>query len=384
MRRPALLSFACAPYWLLILVLALRFVGNSRVAAAPVALSPASVYHDRTASNLHSDLHRLTPPGDAQGNVDRSDLFADSEPQVAAPPTPTPPRQRQGKKQIPPPVTTVYVMVVDAPQPTVLPTDQPQQQQRQGKIDDAALSAVTAGAAATATTATTESTATSAPTSQPTMRTFLNTDNSNIALPLPTSTPLTPAQYAAAWICTAVLAYLAAVQCALASKLFPSATTGAGSFGRNDGGGDSRPTSISFAPDTTNNNSNNHTTVTNNIPHHKFKSFISESSVGGLQPPPSPSPPTLLWRIARSIAYMLYKGFATAVFYALVVVAATLNVGLLCAIVVGAMLGAFTTEMCRTARRSKDSPAAAANNNNTTTRRGRSVDEEYTPYLIGG
>ncbi|KAJ3152223.1 hypothetical protein HDU89_001442 [Geranomyces variabilis] len=368
MRRPAVLPSTGAPYWLLILVLALRFVGVSRVAAAPVALSPGSEYPDRLASNPHGNLHRLTSLGDNQGTVDRSGLFPDSEPQVAVPPTPTPQQQRQGKEQIPPPVTTVYVMVVDAPRPTILPTDQPQQQQRQRKIDDPALSAVTASA--TATTAS-ESAATNAPTSEPTIRTFLNTDNSNIALPLPTSTPLTQAQYAAAWICTAVLAYLAAIQCALASKVFPSTTVaGSSHFGRDD----SRPTSIS-APDT---HTNTATTTTNNIPHHKFKSFISESSAGG--PPPPPAPPTLLWRIARSIAYMLYKGFATAVFYALVVIAATLNVGLLCAIVVGAMLGAFTTEMCRTAR-SKDAIVAANNNNS---RRGRSVDEEYTPYLIGG
>ncbi|KAJ3155759.1 hypothetical protein HDU86_004228 [Geranomyces michiganensis] len=369
MYRPEKLSFTSSggPSLLpLMLVLFLGFISDSRAAAVPVvALSPASANLNNLASSVNRNHQHLSPLGAISNTANKFGHFPDSVPQPdtptitepASPETPQQQRQRQREKQqIPAPVTTVYVMVVDAPQPTDLPVediDHQQQQGRQRKIDDPALSDVAANASPTTTT---DSAATDTSTPQPTIRTFFNTDNSNIALPVPTLTPLTQGQYAGAWIATAVLAFLTAIQGALAAKLFPQTAAAGGS---SSSGHDSRPTSI-MAPD-------------NNIPHHKFKSFISESSAG---PTPPPSPPTLLSRIGRSSAYMFYKGFAAAVFYALVVVAATLNVGLLCAIVVGAMLGAFVTEMCRTAR---SKALTGANNAGR-----RSADEEYTPYLIGG
>ncbi|KAI8920380.1 hypothetical protein DFJ77DRAFT_452391 [Powellomyces hirtus] len=313
------------------------------------------------------------------------DAILPSSPLVSLPsPTPTGPeslfypptstRPAAANAPVKTTTTTIFVMVVQQPPPTLLPPID--QRQRQGRVDPTAV-------IATRTLSIEEDNNDdddegddegdggegdehddnhnnkdkddpAIPTAGPAVRTRLNTDNKNIAFPLPTTTTLTSAQYALAWLATALLAFLAATQAALAHRFFPS------------------PCAHKPPPPPP---AKVHLGSTTTLPlSNKFKSFISESSTTSASQL-TPNPTLSRKKILRVVLYMLFKGFATAVFYALVVVAATLNVGLLCAIVVGAMLGAGLTDWMCQSRAERTRKEREERNQR---------EEEYTPYLIGG
>ncbi|KAJ3013992.1 hypothetical protein HKX48_005404, partial [Thoreauomyces humboldtii] len=210
----------------------------------------------------------------------------------------------------------------------------------------------------------TTSSANGTPNPNATVRTFLNTDNSNLALPAST-TMLGTGEYAAAWIVACVLSFLAATQDALARRLF--ALTPSHCPRSPQPSPAASATSLIEPP-----NGNR-----------KFRSFISTSTtssdVEALKH--SARRRRTMVRIVRTVLYGVYKAVVATALAAIVVLAGTLNVGLLCAIIVGAGIGAAVVEWTtlpakrRGQRRSAD---------------GSVIDERpdsggsYPPYLIGG